>query len=628
MAQPPIIPRDILFGNPERTQPRLSADGKFMTYLAPDDRDVLQIWLLDLQAGPNPQPRKITDDPKRGIRIYNWAFDCQHVLYLQDSDGDENFHVYAVDITSESIDARDLTPYEGVKATEPETDHKFPDEFLVALNLRSREAFDMHRVKISTGEVTLVAENPGNILHWTSDQQLNVRAALGATEDGGSDLLLRKNADDAFETVLHFGPDEEGHPYFFSNDGKTLHILSTLDTNAARLIAWDIDSGQQKVLAEDSKYDVAGVMTHPSTREIQAVAFTRDRLTWQFMDQAVEADFAELAKLRDGEIDITSRDLADEVWLVAIVTDDGPVYYYRYDRASKQADFLFTHQPALAELELAKMQPICFTSRDGLEIHGYLSLPIGIEPKNLPTVLNVHGGPWARDTWGYRSDVQWLANRGYAVLQLNYRGSTGYGKAHLNAGNRQWSLKMHDDLIDGVEWIKSKGIADPNRIAIFGGSYGGYATLVGLTKTPEVFAAGVDIVGPSSILTLMETIPPYWKPMMKMFQHRVGDAEADREMLQAASPLNHVDAICRPLLIGQGANDPRVKQSESDQIVSSMRAKDIPVEYVVYSDEGHGFARPENRMHFFAIAENFLAKHLAGRAEPVTETTGHSGEIR
>jgi dipeptidyl aminopeptidase/acylaminoacyl peptidase len=346
------------------------------------------------------------------------------------------------------------------------------------------------------------------------------------------------------------------------------------------------------------------------------------------LDRSIAEDFAAIAKVRRGEFSVVDRDLADRSWLVEYNTDDGPIYYYTYDRASKKSQLLFSSRPQLENLSLAQMQPISYQSRDRLTIHGYLTTPVGIPAKNLPTVLLVHGGPWARDTWGYDSMVQWLANRGYAVLQVNFRGSSGYGKKFLNAGNREWAGKMHDDLIDGVNWIVKQGIADPKKVAIVGGSYGGYATLVGLTFTPNVFAAGVDIVGPSNLITLIESIPPYWTPMMAMFRYRVGDPEKDAEFLKSRSPLFFADRIKAPLLIGQGANDPRVKQAESEQIVAAMRKANKPVEYILYTDEGHSFARPENRLHFFAKTEEFLGKYLGGRVEPMGNIPGNSAVIK
>ncbi len=356
--------------------------------------------------------------------------------------------------------------------------------------------------------------------------------------------------------------------------------------------------------------------------------FNRGKPVWKVLDPSIVDDFAAIAQVRPGEFNIASRDLADKTWVVSYSADDKPTYYYLYHRDGKKADLLFSSQPKLENAALAKMQPIHYPARDGLTIHGYLTTPPGGEAKNLPTVLLVHGGPWARDSWGFNPMVQWLANRGYAVLQVNYRGSTGYGKQFVNAGNKEWAAKMHDDLIDGVNWAVKQGVADRQKVAIMGGSYGGYATLVGLTFTPDVFVCGVDIVGPSNILSLLKTIPPYWTPMRAIFDKRVGSIEKEEEFLRSRSPLFKVDRIKAPLLIGQGKNDPRVKQAESDQIVEAMHKAGRPVEYVIYTDEGHGFQRPENRLHFYAKAEEFLAKYLGGRAEPVGEIQGHSGVVK
>jgi len=548
------------------------------------------------------------------------------LIYLQDSDGDENFHLYLVDIAGGSI--RDLTPFQGVKAQLVDRDREHPNELLVGLNLKDAQKFDVYRIDLTTGAVEFAIENPGNIVGWEADAEFQIRGATAAAPDGGSDLLYRATPDSEWETLRHWGPDDSGGIAHFSKDGKTLYILGTHDANAQRLLALDLATRAETVLAESPQYDVSSALVHPQTREIQGVSFYEDKARWEFFDPEVAADFERLQQVRAGEIAIASRTDDNTVWLVAYLTDDGPVYYYRFDRASKETAFLFSNRPELEDLTLASMQPVSFTARDGLTLHGYLSTPPGIVAQNLPTVLFVHGGPWARDTWGYSPSVQWLANRGYAVLQVNFRGSTGYGKAFLNAGNRQWGAAMHDDLIDAVAWLQSEGISDPERIAIMGGSYGGYATLAGLTFTPEVFACGVDIVGPSNLLTLINSVPPYWKPLMAMFAHRVGDINTEAEFLKSCSPLFACDRIQKPLLIGQGANDPRVKQAESEQIVDAMRAAGKPVEYVLYTDEGHGFARPENRMHFYAIAEAFLAKYLEGRAEPMGELSGHSGELR
>ncbi len=617
---PPLIPRDVLFGNPERSSPRLSPDGKYMAYIAPDDKNILQVWLRTVGQQDE---RQLTEDKKRGVRIYFWTYDGEQLIYLQDSDGDENWHLYSVNIGSKIV--RDLTPFQGIQAQPIALDHNFPNEMLVGLNIQDLSKHDVYRINLKNGAVEFDTENPGNIVGWSVDAQFQVRAAIATTPDGGSDLLYRQSPDSDWENLRHWGPDDEGYPVTFSQDGQTLYIIGTHDANAQRLLALDLATRQETVVASDPEYDIDSIIVHPISLIIQAVSFYKDKEEWEILDSSIAADFEAIANVREGEFGISSRDLADKTWLVVYVTDNGPVYYYAYDRESKTSTLLFSNQPKLEDLSLASMQPISFTARDGLTIHGYLTTPVGQPAKNLPTVLLVHGGPWARDTWGYDPEVQWLANRGYAVLQVNFRGSTGYGKAFVNAGNREWGAKMHDDLIDAVNWLVEQGISDPQKVAIMGGSYGGYATLVGLTFTPDVFAAGVDIVGPSNLITMMESIPPYWKPLRAMESHRIGNLETEQDFLKARSPLFFADKIEKPLLIAQGANDPRVKQAESDQIVGAMRQSNKPVEYLLYTDEGHGFARPENRLHFYAKAEEFLAKYLGGRFEPVGDIPDHSG---
>ena len=619
---PPLIPRDILFGNPERTNPKLSPDGKYLAYIAPDEKNVLQVWVRTLGEKDD---RQVTVDKKRGIRIYFWTYNQEQLIYLQDADGDENFHLYQVNIQSNIV--RDLTPFQGVKAQVVDLNHNCPDQILVGMNLKNPQSFDVYLINLNNGAVEFNTHNPGNIISWTADAQFQVRAAIASTEDGGSDLFYRETTEKSWKTMRHWGPNEEGGPILFSDDGKILYISGNHDANAQRLLALDLASRQEKVVAEDPQYDISGIITHPTTCTIEAVGFYKDKLEWQILDESIVADFEFLKAAKKGEFRIVDRTLDDLNWLVAYFTDDGPIYYYTYDRTAKTTKFLFTNQPELEGLKLAPMEPISYAARDGLTIHGYLTKPVGVSAPSS-AVLLVHGGPWARDTWGYRAQAQWLANRGYVVLQVNFRGSTGYGKDFLNAGNREWGGKMHDDLVDGVNWLVEKGIANKDKIAIMGASYGGYSTLVGLTFTPEVFAAGVDIVGPSSLITLTQTIPPYWEPLKKQFFYRVGNLETEPDFLQSRSPLFFVDKIQKPLLIGQGANDPRVKESESEQIVKAMEDAGKPVEYVLYKDEGHGFARPENRLHFYAIAEEFLAKYLGGKFEPVGFIEGHSGLVR
>jgi dipeptidyl aminopeptidase/acylaminoacyl peptidase len=620
---PPLIPRDVLFGNPEKAAPQLSPDGKHLAYLAPDKKNVLQVWVRTV--GKN-DDRAVTQDEKRGIRQYYWSYDNKHLLYMQDADGNEDFHLYAVDVAANKT--RELTPYKGVRVQGVNLDEDFPNVVLVGMNKRDKKVFDMHRIDLATGEEKLDTANPGNIVSWTPDEDLFVRGATTMNPDGSYDLLLRDAADKPWRKLINVPSDDQGSIAFFGKDPNDVYVSSSHGANTVRILKMDGKTAKEEVVAEDKQYDVSGLFAQRKTNKPLAVAFTKARREWKILDDSIKADFDALAAVQRGDFNIISRTLDDQTWLVAYNRDDGPTAYYVYDRKAKKAEFMFTNQPKLEKVKLAQMEPIEYKSQDGLTIRGYLTKPVGVEAKNLPTVLLVHGGPWARDTWGFDPMAQWLANRGYAVLQVNFRGSTGYGKEFLNAGNREWAGKMHQDLIDGVNWIVKEGVADPKKVAIAGGSYGGYATLVGLSFTPEVFACGVDIVGPSNIVTLLKTIPPYWAPLKALFTKRVGDLEKDEEFLHQRSPLYRADQITKPLLIGQGANDPRVKQSESDQIVKAIRDKMKEVQYVVYPDEGHGFARPENRLHFFGISEEFLAKHLGGRAEPVGEIKGASGVMK
>jgi len=520
---------------------------------------------------------------------------------------------------------RDLTPFEGVKAQVIDLDHHFPDTILVGLNINDRQKFDVYRLNLQTGAVEFDTENPGNIVDWTANSKFEILVALAATEDAGYDLLYRPTVESAWELLRHWSSEDQGGAVGFAEDENILYVIGSHDANAQRLLALDLTTKAETIIAEDREYDLSNILFHTRERRIQAISFYKEKAEWQILDEEIAPDFAALKEVRPGQYSIISRDLDNENWIVGYLTDDGPVYYYFYNRKSKSATLLFSNKPELEDLPLVPMKPIAYAARDGLTIHGYLTLPMGGETP-LPCVLLVHGGPWARDTWGYNSMVQWLANRGYGVLQVNFRGSSGYGKDFLNAGNCQWGKTMHDDLIDAVNWLVEQGIGDRSKIAIMGGSYGGYATLAGLTFTPDTFACGVDIVGPSNLMTLIDSVPPYWKPMMAMFQHRIG-ARENEDFLKSRSPLFFVDKIEKPLLIGQGANDPRVKQAESEQIVAAMEKAGKPVEYALYTDEGHGFARPENRLHFYALTEEFFGRYLGGQFEPVGEIEGHSGIV-
>jgi dipeptidyl aminopeptidase/acylaminoacyl peptidase len=611
---PTLISRDVLFGNPERAQPRLSPDGQKLAWLAPDKKNVLQVWVKTIGKDDD---RMVTADKKRGIRIYRWAADARTLLYAQDNDGDENFHVYGVDLASGNV--RDYTPFQGVRAGILEVDPDHPDELLVQMNLRDRHVMDVHRLHLSTGALTLDTENPGDVAGWGTDAKFQVRAAQVATPEGGTEIRIRDDAKSPWRTLLKVGPDEILGFDGFSADGKAVFLESSIGTDTARVVQRDVTTGSEKVLASSDEVDAGDVMIHPRKHVVEAVSFEPGRSTWKVLDPSLQADFDAIGKLAPGDFAVVNRTTADDAWLVAFTSDRGPVSWYKWDRAAKKGTLLFTAQPKLEGLPLAQMKPVVIPSRDGLKLHSYLTVPVGIPAKNLPTVLFVHGGPWARDRWGYDPWSQWLANRGYAVLQVNYRASTGYGKKFLNAGNRQWGLKMHDDLIDAAKWAIAQGIADSKRIAVMGGSYGGYAALAAATITPDFFACNVDIVGPSNLKTLIGSIPPYWKPIRSMFNVRMGDVDdpKDAELIRNASPLFRAEKITKPLLIGQGANDPRVNFRESEQIVDAIEKNHGNVTYVVYSDEGHGFARPENRIDFNARAEKFLGSCLGGRVEPM-----------
>ena len=611
---PPVIPRDVLFGNPERTQPRLSPDGQRLAWIAPDKKNVLQVWVKTVGKDDD---KIVTADRKRGIRRYRWAEDNKTLLYLQDNDGDENFHVYGVDLSTGNV--RDYTPFQGVRAEIVDLNPDYPDQVLLQMNLRDRHAMDVHRLSLTTGALALDTENPGDVVGWGTDAKFQVRAAQLSTPDGGTELRIRDDAKTPWKTLVKVGPEEIVEFQDFSADGKTAYLKSSIGSDTARLVARDLATGADRTLASSTEVDAGDVEIHPRKHVVEAVSFEPGRSTWKVLDPAVQADYDAIAKLAPGDFTIVNRTTADDAWLVAFTSDRGPVAYYRWDRAVKKGTLLFTSQPKLEGLPLAAMKPVVIKSRDGLTLNSYLTLPVGLSASKLPLVLFVHGGPWGRDVWGFSSWAQWLANRGYAVLQVNYRASTGYGKKFLNAGNRQWGLKMHDDLLDAAKWAVDQGIADPKRIAVFGGSYGGYAALAAATMTPDVFACNVDIVGPSNLKTLIASVPPYWKPMRAMFDVRIGNVDdpKDAELIQKASPLFRADKITKPLLIGQGANDPRVNVKESEQIVEAIERNKGSVTYVLYPDEGHGFARPENRIDFNARAEKFLGACLGGRVEPM-----------
>jgi dipeptidyl aminopeptidase/acylaminoacyl peptidase len=605
----PLIPRDVLFGNPEKASPWLSPDGTRIAYLAPHD-GTLSVFVRTIGTNDD---RLVASDPNRPIRNAFWAPDGARVLYLQDANGDENFHLFATDPEGGAAPV-DLTPYEGTLVQLQSLDLHRPDTILIAMNRRDPQLFDVYRLDPRTGETTLDTENPGAISAFADDAEMIVRAGVIQHADASSEIVVRDTGGAPWRTLARFDvldgtPDLAG----FTPDGASLLAITSADANAARLVRFDVATGARTDVAGDPEYDVSDIVFSPRTKAPVAASIVRERVGWTVLDPAYADDFAALAAQVPGDLGIASTDRDDQVWLVSSLVDAGSRSYWSYDRRTQKAAKIFAMRPALDRYPLATMTPIRYQARDARTIHGYLTTPPNVDPRELPAVLLVHGGPWVRDTWGYNSYVQWLANRGYAVLQPNFRGSSGYGKAHLNAGDREWAGAMHTDLLDAKDWLVAQGIADPARVGIMGGSYGGYATLAALAFAPDAFACGVDIVGPSNLNTLLGSIPPYWETLRATFTQRMGDSE---EFLASQSPLFRAEAIRAPLLIGQGANDPRVKIAESDQIVAAMRRNGQPVTYVVFEDEGHGFARPENNKRFNAAVEAFLARYLGGRAEP------------
>jgi dipeptidyl aminopeptidase/acylaminoacyl peptidase len=609
-----LIPLSVLFGNPERVRPTISPDGTQLAWIAPHE-GVLNVWLAPVSIADGidrPAARVLTDDTDRGIRQFFWAHDGRHLLYLQDTGGDENWRLHDVDI--QTMARRDLTPFDGVQTQLIGLERELPDEVLIGLNRDNPQLHDVYRLSLKTGELTKDERNPG-FMGWIADARLVIRGALRPAPDGGFDLLVRDGPGHDWRELLSVpaGDAITTEPIAFSADGRSLLITSSAGAQTARLVRLDVATGAAEVLTEDPEADVSDVRIHPDTREPQIVALLKARTEYIVLDESVADDFAAIRAIHPGDPSLAGADDADVIWLVGFTNDTGPIPYYAYDRATKTARFLFEHQPELSRYELARMEPFSFQSRDGLTVHGYLTFPAG-RRESLPTVLNVHGGPWARDTWGFNPEAQWLANRGYLCVQVNFRGSTGYGKDFVNAGDRAWGAEMQNDISDAVAYVISQGWADPARVAIYGGSYGGYAALAGAAFTPDIYCCAVDIVGPSNLITLIESIPPYWAPQIAMFHRRVGDPAKDADFLWSRSPLSRAEDIRIPLLIAQGANDPRVKQAESEQIVAALSKAGIEHEYLLFPDEGHGFAKPENRLRFYAEADRFLARYLGGAA--------------
>ena len=623
IADTELIPRDLLFGNPERANVLISPDGQLLSWRAPLD-GVMNVWVAPI-SDPS-QAKAVTADKARGIGNYFWSHKPGVLLYLRDNGGDEDFHLFSVDVATGK--ATDLTPFPKTTAQVVGTSHAHPESILVGMNDRDPKWHDLYRVDLASGQRTLVEKNEDEIGGYLVDDDYVPRFATKSRPDGGQEVLQAdgKGGWKPYDTIP-FEDSQTTAPLGLTTDGKILYTMDSRGRNTAALYAVDVASGDRKLLFEDKRADIGNALTDPKTGVAQAVAVDYLREEWTPLDAGIGADLEKLQSIGPGEVGVNARTHDDKTWIVTYSAAEKPVEYYRYDRgADGKLTKLFSARPALDGKPLVPQWPQEIKSRDSLTLVSYLTLPKSADANNdgkadapVPMVLLVHGGPWARDSYGYNGEVQWLANRGYAVLSVNFRGSTGFGKDFTNAGNGEWAGKMHDDLIDAVQWAVKQGVTNEDQVAIMGGSYGGYATLAGLTFTPEAFACGVDIVGPSNLNTLLSTVPAYWASFYEQLAKRMGDprTESGKQWLTERSPLTHADKITKPLLIGQGANDPRVKQDESDQIVNAMKAKNIPVTYVLFPDEGHGFARPANDKAFSAVAEGFLEQCLGGRAEPI-----------
>jgi dipeptidyl aminopeptidase/acylaminoacyl peptidase len=611
-----LLPRRLIFANIERSVVRLSPSGEWLAFRAPVN-GVLNLWIAPLADVDKARPVTNVTDRNIGAWI-GWTHDSRHVVYFRDQDGDENWRAWRAD--PRTGDIRALTPGPGVTCFIQQTSRHFPGELLIGHNERDKQYFDIYRVNVASGDSTLVQTNDGFEGYFT-DQRFNIRFAIRRLDNGDIEHLQR-GPDDEWSPVARIGAEDamDSSPVEFGDDGRELYWLDSRGRDTAAVVAQDMKSGAFRMLAEDPRADFTELLLDPVTQHPIAAKNAAERVHWQVLDPDYKADFDLLTQHSRGDLFITGMSQDRCSWIIAYVFDDAPMEYFHYERGGRRIQRLFSSNPALTDAPLVKMESVTIQTRDGLELVCYLSRPRNAQTATqLPMVLLVHGGPWSRDHWGLAPDHQWLASRGYAVLSVNYRGSTGFGKAFVNAANLEWAGKMHDDLIDAVDWAVTAGIADPARIAIMGTSYGGYAALVGLTFTPEKFACAVDIVGISNLMTFLNTIPEYWGPWKSLWKVRMGDytTAAGRRFLEERSPLNYAHRIIRPLLIGQGANDVRVKASESEQIVAAMERLGVPVTYVSYPDEGHGFVRPENRRSFAAVIEAFLAAHLGGRCQPV-----------
>lgn len=618
---PPLIPREAFTDASRRDRPSLSPDGKWIAYLGPVD-GVSNIWVRPV-GGSN--DRALTAEKIR-VAYYWWQGDGEHLLYLRDQAGDENWHLFQVNFKTGLT--RDLTPFPGRRALVVGLDPNVPEAALVSLSLRNANASDFFRINLKSGAISLDTEYPGQVVGWQVDRRLRLRAVQVRTPDGGRDVRVRDEMGKPWRTVEHWGPDEhlrcsvEG----FSADGRSLYLLSSRDSDTLRLVELNLADESRRVLAEDAKYDASALQVHPETGRPEAVQFVRERAEWQVLDDSVRPDFDALRKVCEGDFEVVGRDLADRQWLVWYTRDDAPNALYLYDRETRRGTKLWDDNPQLARYQLAKTRPIAFKARDGLDLHGYLTLPLGPAPKNLPAVVFVHGGPWARHTWARQDKniIQLMANRGYAVLQVNYRGSVGYGKKFVNAGDREAGAKMLDDVIDVKRWAVSQGYVDPKRVGVLGPSFGGYLSLAAVAFAPEEFACAVDVFGPSNLVSLIRSFPAWWAHAQ--WHTRVGNPDTEEAFLRSRSPFYHADKIKVPVLVLQGDNDVRVTRAESDQMVEALRRAGKDVEYVLFQNEGHGMFSAANDLKQYEVTESFLARTLGGRAQESAPTAERSAD--
>lgn len=607
------IPLEDFFKNPEKTGYQISPDGKFYSYMAPYESR-LNVFV---QNRGEQEAIRITSETDRDIAGYFWP-NNEQILYLKDDGGNENYKLYGVNIDGSNPIC--FTDFEDVRTQILDELEDIPDELIIGLNKRNPQVFDPYRLNLKTGEMEMLAENPGNIQGWMFDHDGKLRVAFAIVDGVNTSLLYRETEQDEWKDVLTTSFKDNMSPYFFTFDNKNVIGTSNLGRDKSVVVEFDIANGKEtQVLYENPDYDVQGVFYSRKRKVLTSASYTSTKRERHFFDDETKQLFERLNKdLGDYELGLSAYNKDETVFIVRTYSDRSLGAYYIYDKTTDKLEKIVDVSPWIDENEMAHVTPIQYTTRDGLNIHGYLTLPKGYTmetAKNLPVVVNPHGGPWHRDGWGFNPEIQFLANRGYAVFQMNFRGSTGYGKAFWEASFKKWGREMQDDITDGTLWLIDQGIADPERIAIYGGSYGGYATLMGLVKEPDLYSAGVDYVGVSNMFTFMQTIPPYWKPMLDMMYEMVGDPVKDSLMLREVSPVFQVDKITAPLFIAQGRNDPRVNVDEADQMVAAMKERGVDVEYLVKDNEGHGFHNEENRFEFYRAMETFLAKQIKWEVE-------------